>query len=119
MRLMLTTRVPDGAQLGADVWKGANVKTPWLRAGAAISPRYREAMLSSGLHAVYVNDEFSDGIEIRQPVREDIRRRAAETVDHALVGMRGAIIESDRAFTSTFVGDMANVAMMLAREIEM
>ena len=118
MRLMLTSRVPEGAHLGRDVWKGANVKTPWLRAGTTISPRYREAMLSSGLHAVYVDDEFSDGIEIRTPVREDVRRQAAETVDHALTGMRGAI-DKDRAFTASFVGDMANVAMMLAREIEL
>src|SRR4051812_3492613 len=119
MRLMLTSRVPDGAHLGRDVWKGANVKTPWLRAGASISPRYREAMLSSGLQSVYVEDEFSRGIQIREPVREDIRRKAAQTVDSALTGMRGAVVERDHSFTSGFVSNMAGVAMILAREIEM
>src|SRR3954462_141032 len=107
---MLTNRVPDGAQLGRDVWRGSNTKIPWLRAGTQISSRYREAMFTSGLNAVYIEDEFSNGIEIRGPVREDIRRKPAETVDHAIPGMRGAV-DGGRAFQPSFIGDMAGVAM--------
>src|SRR3954454_22514213 len=115
---MLTNKVPDGARLCRDVWKGTNTKIPWLRGGTTISARYREAMLSSGLHAVYVEDEFSGGIEIRGPVREDVRRKAAETVEHAIGNARGSL-EGGRAFQPSFVGDMAGVAMALAQEIDL
>src|SRR5689334_11436405 len=117
MRLILTSHVPDGVRLGRDLWT-ANSKIPWLRAGTPITPRYREAMLSAGLSAVYVQDEFSDGIEIRGPVRDDVRRKAAETVDVAIRAMRHEVEKGTRVFQPSFVGDMAGVAMALAQEIE-
>src|SRR6187551_2852617 len=103
---MLTSHVPDGLQLGRDLWT-ANAKIPWLRAGNPISPRYREAMVGAGLSAVYVQDEFSDGIEIRGPGREDVRRKAAETIDGAITGMRREVEKGARVFQPSFVGDMA------------
>ena len=118
MRLMLISRVPDGARIARDLWTGANTHIPLLRAGTAMTPRYREALLKAGLRAVYIDDEFSAGIDIHQPVREVVRRQAAETVDRTITEMRSAI-EDGTMIAPELVGDMTTIANALAAEVQL
>ena len=63
MRLVATSRLIDGALLGRDVRTGAAEHAPLLRAGTAITPEYRAALIRQGINAVYVDDELSAGID--------------------------------------------------------
>jgi len=55
MRLMATSRVPDGALLGRDVRTGAAEHAPLLRAETAVTPEFRRALIRQGINAVYID----------------------------------------------------------------
>jgi putative nucleotidyltransferase with HDIG domain len=116
MRLMPTARVPDGAVLGRDIWTGHNTSIPLLRAGSKMTPRYREALLAAGLRAVYVDDAISAGIDIKQPLREQVRREAIATVTKTFADIRAAV-EEGAVVDPELAGRLSTVAETLAREI--
>jgi HD-GYP domain-containing protein (c-di-GMP phosphodiesterase class II) len=115
---MLISSVPDGAKLARDLWTGSNSQIPLLRAGTAITPRYREALMNAGLRAVYIDDEFSAGIDIVEPVREHVRRQAADTVDRTMTEIRSAL-DGGSMISPDLVGNMTSIANMLAAEVEL
>ena len=73
MRLVATSRLVDGVRLGRDVRTGAAEHAPLLRAGTAITPEYRDALIRQGINAVYVDDELSAGIEVPEVLSERTR----------------------------------------------
>ena len=91
MRLIATKRVIEGTELGADVMTGRADGIPLLRSGAQITGRYKEALLKAGVHAVYIRDELSEGIEPHQLVSDETRSAATKAVSEAFEGARDAI----------------------------
>src|SRR4051794_27563247 len=83
MRLIATRRLEPGTQLSRDVMDGRPGAIPLLRAGVKLTERHRTALLAAGVNAIYVDDELGEGIEVRQAVDPETRRRATEAVSRA------------------------------------
>jgi HD-GYP domain-containing protein (c-di-GMP phosphodiesterase class II) len=117
MRLMATRRLEEGTVLGRDVMDGRPTSIPLLRKGVKITVRHREALLAAGVHAVYVDDAISEGIEVKQAVDPDTRRRATIAVSRAFDGCRESL-SNGTGVPEALVHDLQKVAEMIARDIE-
>ena len=95
MRLVATSRLPDGTCLARDVEHGSEGTVPLLRAGVTLSGRYRQLLLDAGIHAVYVDDELGEGIEVPLAVRHTTRVEAGRALSKAFADVRRTAHESD------------------------
>src|SRR3954468_6632638 len=117
MRLMATRRLEAGAVLGRDVFDGRSSAIPLLRKGVKLTERHREALLGVGVHAVYIEDALSEGIEIGQAVDPETRRRATVAVSKAFETCKESL-SNGSGVPEAVVGDLQKVAEMIARDIE-
>ena len=117
MRLIATRRVATGSVLGVDVMDGRNAAIPLLRAGVKISERHRKALLAAGIHAVYVDDELGEGIDVRQAVDPETRRQATEAVSRAFEGAKECFA-AGRGIPEAVLNDLQKVADMIAHDVE-
>jgi HD-GYP domain-containing protein (c-di-GMP phosphodiesterase class II) len=117
MRLMATRRLEPGTVLGRDVMDGRPTSIPLLRKGVTITERHRDALLAAGVNAVYVDDAISEGIEVRQAVDPDTRRRATVAVSRAFEGCKESL-STGTGVAESVVADLQKVAEMIARDIE-
>src|SRR5690348_17623162 len=85
---MPLNRVMDGAMLGKDVASGRADGTPLRRKGTGLTPRFKEALGRAGVHAVYVDDELSRGIEPTPPLSDETRSAATAAVSRAFDGAK-------------------------------
>ena len=69
------------------------------------------------MHAVYVEDALSEGIEVRQVVDPETRRKATAAVSRAFEGAR-ELLPSGRGIPESMIDDLAKVAEMIARDVE-
>ncbi len=113
MRLVATTDLDDGARVARDVLTGRSDAIPLLRAGARISPRYRDSLLQAGVYAIYVDDELSAGIEVPQLVTDAVRRRATQAVAEAFDAAQGR----SGSFPDATVRELQEVVDHMAYEI--
>ena len=113
MRLIATRRMETGAVLGRDVMDGRPGAIPLLRAGVKMTDRHRSALLAAGVNAVYVDDALGEGIEVREVVNPETRRRATAAVSRALDGARDCIANG-RGIPESLIDDLAKVAEMIA-----
>ncbi len=80
MRLAPLSEVPDGTTVARDVLGGSD-RAPLLRAGVTLTPDYREGLLRAGVHALYIEDDTSDGIAPPRPLLDDdTQERAARAI---------------------------------------
>jgi HD-GYP domain-containing protein (c-di-GMP phosphodiesterase class II) len=117
MRLMATRRLEPGTVLGGDVMDGRSTAIPLLRAGVKVTVRHRDALLAAGVHAVYVDDAISEGIEVRQALDPETRRAATQAVSRAFEGCRESI-SSGHGLPAAVMKDLQSVAEMIARDVE-
>jgi HD-GYP domain-containing protein (c-di-GMP phosphodiesterase class II) len=117
MRLIATRRLEDGCVLARDVLTGRSDAIPLLRSGVAITPRYRDALLAAGIHAVYVDDELSAGVEVRPVISEETRREASAAVSHAFETTSQALADG-RALPSASVEKLEQIARLIAHDVE-
>jgi HD-GYP domain-containing protein (c-di-GMP phosphodiesterase class II) len=109
--------VDEGAVLGADVMDGRSAAIPLLRVGVKFTERHRKALLAAGVNAIYIDDSLSEGIEVRQAVDPETRRRATQAVAKAFDGCHEAM-KTGAAMPEAVLSDLAKVAEMIARDIE-
>src|SRR3954470_24858248 len=88
---MPLNRAPDGATLGKDVASGRADGMPLLRAGAQLTPRFKKALVRAGVHAVYIEDEVSRGIDPTPVLSEETRAVATAAVARTFDGAKVAI----------------------------
>jgi HD-GYP domain-containing protein (c-di-GMP phosphodiesterase class II) len=117
MRLIATRRVEEGTVLGRDVLDGRPTTIPLLRAGVKITARHRDALLTAGVHAVYVDDAIGEGIEVRQAVAPETRQKATRAVSKAFDGCRESL-SNGQGVPETVLTDLQSVAEMIARDVE-
>src|SRR4051794_1526160 len=117
MRLIATRRLEPGAVLGRDVFDGRSSAIPLLRKGVKMTERHRDALLGVGVHAVYVQDEVGEGIQVTQAVDPDTRRRATVAVSRAFDTCKESLSKGT-GVPEAVIGDLAKVAEMIARDIE-
>ena len=113
---MPLNRVPDGAELGRDVSSGRADGMPLLRAGTALNPRYRDALLRAGIHAVYVKDEATEGIEPQQVISAETRAVATQAGGHAFEAASDAF-KAGRPLSADALEQLDSIAARMAREI--
>jgi HD-GYP domain-containing protein (c-di-GMP phosphodiesterase class II) len=83
MRLVAITRAV-GYQLARDIPAADPRQMPLLRAGAEITERYAHGLSDVGIHAVWVHDEMTVGIEPVHLVPPQVREESARMVSDAL-----------------------------------
>jgi HD-GYP domain-containing protein (c-di-GMP phosphodiesterase class II) len=76
MRVVPLRQASSGAVLGRDILAGRGDGAPLLRAGAELTLRVRDVLERKGVHAVFVDDELSQGI-FPEPVLPDPTRALA------------------------------------------
>jgi HD-GYP domain-containing protein (c-di-GMP phosphodiesterase class II) len=116
MRLVPINRLEPGMRLGHDVTTGRPGTAPLLRAGVELDSRYSNALLQSGIHAIWVEDDLGEGIEPVRPLSEETRREALAVTGAALAEARTALADgqslSDRA-----LDDLERIAQLIANDI--
>jgi HD-GYP domain-containing protein (c-di-GMP phosphodiesterase class II) len=113
---MPLNRVPEGAELGRDVSSGRADGMPLLRSGTKLTARFKHALRRAGVHAVYVEDELSVGIEPTPVLTAETRAVATEAVSRAF----DAATESFRngtALPAEALVELDAVAARMAREV--
>src|SRR3954463_6217126 len=96
---------------------GRSSAIPLLRSGVKFTERHRRALLAAGVNAIYIDDTLSEGIEVRQAVDPETRRRGTQTVARALDTCKEAMSAGHPLPESVLTG-MQKVAEMIARDIE-
>jgi HD-GYP domain-containing protein (c-di-GMP phosphodiesterase class II) len=116
MRLMATSRVPDGALLGRDVRTGLAEHAPLLRAGTTITPEFRNALIRQGINAVYIDDELSNGIEVPDVLTERTRNEAESALQRAYDDIPVALGNGE-TLPDSAVTELKKIAHLIARDI--
>jgi HD-GYP domain-containing protein (c-di-GMP phosphodiesterase class II) len=75
MRLVSITDLPEGARLARDIFTGRDA-APLLRAGVSLSDRFIEHLTRAGIQAVWVDDQFSQGIDAETAISGQTRAAA-------------------------------------------
>lgn len=117
MRLIPTARVQEGAQLGRDVMVGRADGVPLLRAGVALTARYRELLLRAGVCAIYVEDAISTGIEVEPAIDDHTRTLATRAVAAAFKIARDAL-DRGRSFAPLAVRSLEEIVMRIVGQIQ-
>ena len=89
MRLTGVSRAA-GLRLARDLPAARPGQIPLLRSGALITERYQRALVAQGIHAIWVWDELSDGIEPAELIPEPVRAETAQSVARSLASARDA-----------------------------
>src|SRR6476661_2850875 len=109
-------RVPDGAKLGKDVASGRADGMPLLRAGTDLTPRFKGALVRAGIHAVYIEDELSRGIDPRPVLTDETRSAATAAVARAFDGAKDSL-KTGRPLSAEAVEELQGIAARMAEEI--
>src|SRR3954467_1738763 len=116
MRLVATRRLEIGTRLGRDVHTGSADGIPLLRAGVEITQSYRDSLLSAGINAVYVDDEFSAGINVEPVLREQTRREAVGALGKAFAEVPAAVDEG-KPLSPKAIADLTKIAQVIAADV--
>ncbi|MEX2194155.1 MAG: HD-GYP domain-containing protein [Thermoleophilaceae bacterium] len=114
MRLIATRRLTPGTRLGRDIPASGGGTVPLLRAGVEITARHRDALISAGINAVYVDDELSRGINVPRALSDETRHEARVALDRAIGQARPKL---DRPLPDESMTDLQRVAGLIAAEV--
>jgi HD-GYP domain-containing protein (c-di-GMP phosphodiesterase class II) len=117
MRLVATRRLEVGVVLGRDVMDGRPGAIPLLRAGVKLTDRHRDALIAAGVNAIYIDDALGEGIDVREAVDPETRRKATAAVSRAFEGARESMT-AGHGITEVVMKDLTTVAEMIARDVE-
>ncbi len=115
MRLVQTESAPDGARLAWDVFGGRN-GAPLLRAGVRLDGRFRGAISAAGVTRIVVDDEETEGIDLRPPLADAVRNEAVARLGTLLEEGRQALRRGER-LPYRVIGAAVGVAGLLADEV--
>jgi HD-GYP domain-containing protein (c-di-GMP phosphodiesterase class II) len=90
MRLVSLSKLPEDATLARDILTGRDA-APLLRAGVKMTTRYVEALQKAGILAVYVEDQWSEGILPEPAITSETRSMATRAVAAAYDDARRAV----------------------------
>jgi HD-GYP domain-containing protein (c-di-GMP phosphodiesterase class II) len=115
MRLTTVSRAA-GLRLARDLPATGTGRLPLLAHGAVLSERHQRALTERGIHAVWVEDDLSEGIEPVELLDEAVRAETAERVRGALDTARAAFASSQRLPPST-LQDLSGIVDRIAANI--
>jgi HD-GYP domain-containing protein (c-di-GMP phosphodiesterase class II) len=117
MRLVPTLRVQEGSELARDVVVARPDGIPLLRAGVKITSGYRDRLVKEGIHAIYIEDDASQGITPEQIVSDETRAIATRAVADAYTSVQGAITYG-RPLGSEMVDSLNEVVALILAEVQ-
>jgi HD-GYP domain-containing protein (c-di-GMP phosphodiesterase class II) len=117
MRLIATRRLLEGARLGRDVLDGRPGAIPLLRAGVKLTDRHRAALLTAGIHAIYIDDQLSEGIDVHEAVAPETRREATAAVGRAFESAREGLAGGGTV-PEAALNDLQHVVEMIVTDVE-
>ncbi|MBV8259325.1 MAG: HD-GYP domain-containing protein [Actinobacteria bacterium] len=112
----MATRRAAGLQLAQDVWDGRPSSVPLVRAGAKLTPEWSEALLSAGVHAVFIEDELSKGIEVEPALSASVRAEAQRGISQAFKAAPAAL-ERGEPLGDQALGQLESVARLIAEQV--
>ena len=115
MRLTPLSRA-CGSTLARDLPPTGPNRIPLLRKGTVITPRFQRALSDHGIHALWVEDGTSEGIEPVELLPEEVRVETAAKVASALDEARTAIGDSQR-LGHDVLADLRDVVDLIAASI--
>ena len=116
MRLIPVHSLEVGTPLAKDVIiDGRGI--PLLRAGVAVSERFKQALLDHDVPSVWIEDELSEGIEPVQIIGDETRRTTQNAVASAMRDASKALAKGGKLSDKT-VDDLAEIAALIAAEVE-
>ncbi len=115
MRLTPLTRAV-GLTLARDLPPTGPNRIPLLRQGTVITPRFQAALGDHGIHAVWVDDPLSEGIEPVELLPEPVRMETASKVASALDEARTAMGDS-QALAFDVLAELREVVDLIAASI--
>lgn len=116
MRLVATRRLEPGARLAKDIPSGRTGEVPLLRRGAVISDVYRSALIQKGIHAVYVDDDLSDGIDVPDALSTETREEATRVLQRA-IATAPAELAAGRPLPDKLLRDLTRVVELIASDL--
>jgi HD-GYP domain-containing protein (c-di-GMP phosphodiesterase class II) len=117
MRLAPLSEVPDGVTVGRDVLAGVD-RAPLLRAGVTLTRDYREGLVRSGVHAIYIEDASSAGIVPAQPLIGEKTQALAARVMSAAYDEARAAFEARRPLDPEVAETLTTVLEVMLSEIK-
>jgi HD-GYP domain-containing protein (c-di-GMP phosphodiesterase class II) len=115
MRLTPLSRA-CGQTLARDLPPTGPNRIPLLRQGTVITPRFQRALGEHGIHALWVEDALSDGIEPVELLPEPVRAETAAKVASALDEARSAIGDS-QLLAAGILAELRDVVDLIAASI--
>ncbi|MGI8780102.1 MAG: HD-GYP domain-containing protein [Solirubrobacteraceae bacterium] len=115
MRLTPLSRAV-GLPLARDLPPTGPNRIPLLRRGTVVTPRFQRALSEHGIHAIWVEDALSDGIEPIELLPEPVRVETAGKVASALDEARTAIGDSQH-LAHEVLAELGNVVELIAASI--
>ena len=79
MRLVSTSDLQEDTTLARDILTGRDA-APLLRAGVKLNARFIEHLHRAGIQGVYVEDQFSQGIEAHPVIGDQTRGLATRAI---------------------------------------
>lgn len=116
MRLVATSDLQADTTLARDILSGRDA-APLLRAGAKLTGRYIEHLHRAGILGVYVEDEYSQGID-SQPVISAQTRGLATRAIAALYDETRRSVASGRTLDPEATDELSDVVDQILLEIE-
>lgn len=115
MRLLATRRAV-GCVLAEDVRDGRPGEMPLLRAGLTLTHEYGEALIRSGVNAVYIDDELSRGIEVSPALSATARTDAERGLARAFRSVPAALERGEPLGDDT-IHRLEAVARLIADQV--
>jgi HD-GYP domain-containing protein (c-di-GMP phosphodiesterase class II) len=115
MRLMPVTRAV-GLTLARDLPATQPGQLPLLRAGVTLTDGFVRSLTRQGMHAVWVHDALSDGIEPVELLPEAVRAEASAGVHRALTAARAAF-DRGQPLPPAVVAELSAVVDLIAAQL--
>jgi HD-GYP domain-containing protein (c-di-GMP phosphodiesterase class II) len=101
LRLIATTSIEPGMTVARDVHAGFHNQLPLVRSGLRLEEQHRVALRRAGVHAIYVEDEHSDGIDVVPALSEETRALAMSALVRTFAETSARFTESGGIRNST------------------
>ena len=116
MRLVATSDLREETTLGSDIVTGRDA-APLLRAGVKLTARFIEHLHRAGILGVYVEDQFSEGIDSQPVISGQTRGLATRAIDDVYDEARRCVA-SGRTLDPEATDALSDVVDKILIEIE-
>jgi len=115
MRRVPIEQLRTGDRLGRNVYAGLEA-LPLLCTGVRVSDSYRHLLKQAGIHAVWIDDGLSEGIQPLEVLAESTKQRAAAAIRDAFRDVADALA-SGESMSSDVVEEMHKVAELIVGDV--